>query len=77
MLNVFVPRPNGLVSAELAPGAEIPSDDAWIDLREPTPEEEQFVEKTLGIDGPTREEMREIEESNRFYDENGGLYESC
>jgi magnesium transporter len=74
MLNVFVPRPNGLVSAELEPGAEIPSDAVWIDLREPTPEEEQFVEKTLGIDVPTREEMREIEASNRFYEENGGLY---
>ena len=28
----------------------------------------------LGIDVPTREEMREIEASNRFYEENGGLY---
>ena len=74
MLNVFVPRPNGLVSAELEPGAEIPSDALWIDLREPTPEEEQCVEKTLSIDVPTREEMREIEASNRFYEENGGLY---
>jgi magnesium transporter len=74
MLNVFVARPIGLVSAELEPGAEIPSDALWIDLREPTPEEEQFVEKALGIDVPTREEMREIEASNRFYEENGGLY---
>jgi magnesium transporter len=46
----------------------------WIDLREPTPEEEQFVESALGIDVPTREEMREIEASNRFYEENGALY---
>lgn len=74
MLNVFVPRPNGLVSAELEPGADIPPDGLWIDLREPTPEEEQFVEKALSIDVPTREEMREIEASNRFYEENGGLY---
>jgi len=74
MLNVFVPRPNGLVSAELEPGADLPADALWIDLREPTPEEEQLVEKTLNIDVPTREEMREIEASNRFYEENGGLY---
>jgi magnesium transporter len=74
VLNVFVPRPNGLVSAELEPGADIPPDGLWIDLREPTPEEEQFVEKALSIDVPTREEMREIEASNRFYEENGGLY---
>jgi magnesium transporter len=74
MLNVFVPRPNGLVSAELEPGADLPADALWIDLREPTPEEEQLVEKALSIDVPTREEMREIEASNRFYEENGGLY---
>ena len=74
MLNVFVPRPNGLVCAEREPGAALPADAVWIDLREPTPEEEQLVEKALGIDVPTREEMREIEASNRFYEEDGGLY---
>src|SRR3954470_18328137 len=74
MLNVFVPRPNGLVGVESEPGADLPVDSLWIDLRDPTPEEEQFVEKALGIDVPTREEMREIEASNRFYEENGGLY---
>jgi magnesium transporter len=74
MLNVFVPRPHGLISVELEPGADLPADALWIDLREPTPDEELLVEKTLGIDVPTREEMREIEASNRFYEENGGLY---
>ena len=74
MLNVFVPRPHGLVGAELEPGADLPPDALWIDLREPTPEEEQLVETSLNIDVPTREEMREIEASNRFYEENGGLY---
>lgn len=74
MLTVFVPRPNGLIAAELDPGAQLPPDALWIDLREPTPEEEQLVEKALGIDVPTREEMREIEASNRFYEEDGTLY---
>jgi magnesium transporter len=74
MLNVYVPRPNGLVCAEREPGAALPADSVWIDLREPTPEEEQLVESTLGIDVPTLEEMREIEASNRFYEENGALY---
>lgn len=46
----------------------------WIDLNEPTSEEEAFVEKGLGLDIPTREEMREIEESARLYDEGGALY---
>jgi magnesium transporter len=74
MLSVYVPRPNGLTCAEREPGAPLPSDAAWIDLREITPDEEQLVESTLGIDVPTPEEMLEIEASNRFYEENGALY---
>ncbi|MEZ5488518.1 MAG: magnesium transporter CorA family protein [Steroidobacteraceae bacterium] len=45
-----------------------------MDLLEPTPEEESEVEKALGIAVPTREEMREIETSNRLYEEDGALY---
>jgi magnesium transporter len=46
----------------------------WIDLVEPTLDEERAVETTLGIDVPTREEMREIESSNRLYEEHGAVY---
>src|ERR1700753_2551581 len=74
MLSVYVPRPSGLVSEEREPGKPLPADAIWIDLRDVTPEEEQLVESTLSIDVPTREEMREIEASNRFYEENGALY---
>ena len=74
MLSVYVPRPSGLVSEAREPGKPLPADAIWIDLREVTPEEEQLVESTLSVDVPTREEMREIEASNRFYEENGSLY---
>jgi magnesium transporter len=74
VLNVFVPRQAGLVNEERPPGTPLPPDAVWMDLREPTPDEEQLVERTLEIDVPTREEMREIEASNRFYEENGALY---
>jgi magnesium transporter len=74
MLSVYVPRPSGLVSEEWEPGKPLPADAVWIDLREVAPEEEQVVESTLSVDVPTREEMREIEASNRFYEENGSLY---
>jgi magnesium transporter len=47
---------------------------AWIDLLNPEREEEQQVEDALGLDLPTREEMAEIEDSSRFYKENGALY---
>jgi magnesium transporter len=74
MLNIFIPQAQGL--ARVPPGSPPSIADAavWIDLLEPTPEEEKLVESTLGIDVPTREEMKEIETSNRLYEDNGALY---
>ena len=74
MLSVFVPQPQGLVRVPWEPGAPLPQEAIWFDLLEPSPEEERAVEQVLGIDVPTREEMREIEASNRLYEENGGVY---
>lgn len=74
MLNIFVAGPGGLVRHQLAPGAALPAEALWFDLREPTAAEEQQVEQALGIDVPTREEMRELEASNRLYEEDGSLY---
>ena len=36
--------------------------------------EEKLIETHFGIDVPTREEMKEIEASNRLYEDNGALY---
>ncbi|MGH8237265.1 MAG: magnesium transporter, partial [Steroidobacteraceae bacterium] len=74
MLNIFIQRPQGL--ARTTPGSppRIPDEAIWVDLLEPTPEEEKLVEATLTIDVPTREEMKEIETSNRLYEDNGALY---
>jgi magnesium transporter len=47
---------------------------AWIDLLNPTREEDLLVEQTLGIAVPTREEMAEIEASSRLYHEGGAHY---
>ncbi|MGH8175030.1 MAG: magnesium transporter CorA family protein [Steroidobacter sp.] len=74
MLNIFTTQPHGLVRVEPASPPVIPENAVWIDLHEPTQEEERFVEATLGIDVPTREEMKEIETSNRLYEDNGALY---
>jgi magnesium transporter len=75
LLNVFVVKPQGLLREELAPGsASLPASALWIDLIEPTAEEERLVESSLRVDVPTREEMREIEASSRLYEENGALY---
>lgn len=45
----------------------------WIDLENPTDQEETFVEQALGIDVPTHGERAALEESARFYEENGAL----
>lgn len=54
--------------------ADLPQNALWIDLVNPTPEEEAQVEQWASIPIPTREDMGEIEESNRFYSENGAQY---
>jgi magnesium transporter len=46
----------------------------WIDLVNPTREEDAAVEKALGVAVPTREEMQELEASSRVYRENGATY---
>jgi magnesium transporter len=74
MLNIYVPQATGLVRVEPGSPPAIPNDAVWIDLLEPTQEEERFVEGVLGVDVPTREEMKEIETSNRLYEDNGALY---
>lgn len=43
----------------------------WIDLLRPTHEEYAEVQQALGFELPTREEMREIEATSRFYYEDG------
>ena len=72
MLSVFVPQPQAWRACRGSPAPPLPKDAIWFDLLEPSPEEERAVEQVLGIDVPTREEMREIESSNRLYEENGG-----
>ena len=46
----------------------------WLDLLNPTPEEDACVERTLGISLPSREEMQEIEMSARLYNEGGAEF---
>jgi magnesium transporter len=54
--------------------AAITADTVWFDLLNPTKEEDNRVEDLLKISVPTRAEMREIEASSRFYQENGASY---
>ena len=46
----------------------------WIDLLNPSREEETEVERALALEVPTREEQQEIEASSRLYQENGAHF---
>ncbi|MBI2785117.1 MAG: magnesium transporter CorA family protein [Legionella longbeachae] len=50
------------------------NDSLWIDLVNPSQEEEALMEHHLGLNIPTREEMLEIELSSRLYKENDVLF---
>jgi magnesium transporter len=53
---------------------KIPTSATWIDLEEPTREEESLVESCLKVEVPTPEEMAEIEPSSRLFERNGAIY---
>jgi magnesium transporter len=72
MLRTYGPGLDGsIVDATLE---KIPDEATWIDLEEPTPEEEKLVERCIEVDVPTRAEMSEIEPSSRLYEKEGALY---
>ena len=52
----------------------MPAEAIWIDMKTPSPGEDKAVEKLVGIEIPTREDMQEIEISSRLYTENGARY---
>lgn len=53
---------------------KITEEAVWLDLLDPTPEEEGQVEKALKLNVPTHEEQQEIEVSSRLYQENGAQF---
>lgn len=55
----------------------VPAEAVWLDLVEPTRDEDRRVEQALGIDIPTREESQNIEPSEVLYLENGVRYMSA
>lgn len=72
MLRAYGPTCDGSIVE--ATSQKIPDDATWIDLEEPTHEEEQLVERCIQVDVPTQAEMSEIEPSSRLYEKKGALY---
>ena len=72
MLRAYGPGCDGsVVEANVE---KIPDGATWIDLEEPTREEEELVERCVRVDVPTQAEMAEIEPSSRLYEHDGALY---
>lgn len=74
MITYYCRTPSGLRREHAKQLSQLPEHVLWIDLLRPTLEEERFVENSLGVVIPTPEEMAEIEESSRFYENEGVLY---
>lgn len=74
MIHVYRASARGLDQSELGPADAVPTDAVWLDLLEPTRDEETRVEAALGVDLPSREEMQEIELSSRLYEQDGRLF---
>ena len=75
MLTLYSAGPQGLQHVHAQPTAGgLDARINWIDLLEPTAEEEKAVENALKIDVPTREEMSDLEASARLYEENDWLF---
>ncbi|MCA0401741.1 MAG: magnesium/cobalt transporter CorA [Proteobacteria bacterium] len=61
----------------LGPEEAVPEGAVWIDLVDPSREEDRRVEAALGIEIPTREESQNIEPSEVLYFENEARYMSA
>lgn len=72
MLRAFMPEKGTVEVVDAATG--LPERAVWVDMLDPSREEENVVEAAFGLDVPTREEMQEIEHSSRFYRADGVLY---
>ncbi len=75
MINAYLLEDDILTQDLSDPYAELTLQKAvWIDLLSPTYEDENLVEKAIGLDVPTRDDMREIEISSRLYKQNKVLF---
>lgn len=74
MLVAHVLTGGNLIARPVANGEDAPAEAIWLDLVSPIPGEDKIVERAVGVEVPTREEMRKIEPSSRLYVEDGARY---
>jgi magnesium transporter len=74
MLTIYSAKAGALVPQTFDPKKPLPDAAVWLDLINPTAEEDKAVEVCVGISIPTREDMAEIEVSSRLYVEDGARF---
>ena len=74
MANIYSTQSANILEIDTGGPVTLEDDVIWLDLLNPTPEEEKGYESQLSIDLPMREELKSIEPSSRLYKENGALY---
>ena len=72
MLTIYETRSGALVSQKSQ--QRVTEKVVWIDLFNPTPEEEKKIEQQLNLDVPTQKEQQKIELSRRLFEENGAHF---
>ncbi|OWO91780.1 magnesium transporter [Rhizobium esperanzae] len=74
MITAYLSNCKSVEIRDLAQPVSFPEDVVWIDMIEPSREEELYVEKVLGIEVPTRDDLKDIEPSARLYIENDAVF---
>lgn len=74
MITIYALNGDQLEQIKVDPEQDLPNNVVWIDLVSPSVNEDKIIETWSGISIPTHADMTEIEESNRFYTENGAQF---
>ncbi|KQV68222.1 magnesium transporter CorA family protein [Rhizobium sp. Root1220] len=74
MIKAYCSDCKSIELGDLSGVATLPDNVVWIDLIEPSHDEESYVEKVLGIEVPTRDDLKDIEPSARLYVENDAVF---
>lgn len=74
MLKAFIKRSNRLEQIVIQVNEQLTEDVVWVDIVEPTDEEQNWIKRVYNQDLPTESEIEEIESSSRFYLEGDKIY---
>ncbi len=74
MIQAYLLRDGRVERCAIDKGAPLSPDALWLDVIDPTDEERRQIEAVYRVALPTREEVREIEPSDRLYVEHGARF---